>query len=170
VEHEDRIGDAHPPNRLDDPPGHRADVGATVSADLAFVVDPAEAHPREAAAEGAGDGLAERGLARPRRPDEAEERLPPELSAEAGLLRAVHAALAPELLDRQMIDAALLGLVEVVVVLVQRLPRLLQIAGAAGRLPPGDGEDPVEPAPDHAVLGRDVGDALEALQLAQGLL
>ena len=57
-------------DRADDPAGQRADVGPAVAPDLGLVADAAEGDADELPAEGAGDGLAERGLADPRRSDQ----------------------------------------------------------------------------------------------------
>ena len=71
VEHEDRVVGAGLLHALDDAAGQRADVGAAVAADLGLVVHAAERDADELAAEGAGDRLAERGLADAGGPDEA---------------------------------------------------------------------------------------------------
>ncbi len=74
VEHEDGVVAAGLADLLDDPAGHGADVGAAVAADVGLVADAAEAHADELAAQGAGDGLAQTGLAHAGRPEEAEDR------------------------------------------------------------------------------------------------
>src|SRR5204863_70019 len=74
VEDEDRIGGFGPADGLDDAPRQRADVGAAVAPYLGLVVDAAEGHAGEGAAQGAGDALGQAGLAHARRADEAEDR------------------------------------------------------------------------------------------------
>src|SRR6267143_5822374 len=103
VEEEHRVHRPGPLHGLDDPPGHRPDVGAPVPADLRLVANPAERHTYEFPPERAGDGLAERRLADARGPHEAEDR-----TLEA----------AGELEHRQVLDDPLLDLLEPVMVLV----------------------------------------------------
>ena len=74
VEHHHAVPRAGLADRLDDVARQRADIGAAVAADLGLVVHAAEADADECAAHGAGDRLAERGLADAGRPDEAQDR------------------------------------------------------------------------------------------------
>jgi hypothetical protein len=90
--------------RLDDLAGHRADIGPAVTADLGLVSHAAQRHADELAAGRLGDRLAERGLADARRADEAEDRA---------------LELAGARLHREVLDDALLDLLEAVVVVVQ---------------------------------------------------
>src|SRR5215211_6807440 len=76
VQHEDRVVGTGPPDRLDDPTWHRADVRPPVTPDLRLVADTAERHPRQLAPERPRDRLSQTRLADTRRPDEAEDRLP----------------------------------------------------------------------------------------------
>ena len=85
-------------------PGQRADVGAAVAADLGLVAHAAERDADELAAERARDRAAERGLADAGRADEAED-------------RALHVVL--ELAHREVLEDALLHLLEAVVILVE---------------------------------------------------
>ena len=71
VEHENGIIGLRPPDGLDDPARHGADVGAAVAANLGLVVNSAQRSTCELAAHGARDGLSERSLAHARRPDKA---------------------------------------------------------------------------------------------------
>src|SRR6185437_11082645 len=91
------------PDRLQDPAGHGADVGAPVPADLRFVVHTAERRAGELAAHGAGDRVAERSLADARRPDETQDRLAAALSRATQLLQPTH---------REVLDDPLLHLVQ----------------------------------------------------------
>ena len=106
VEQEERVGLLRLAHRLDDLAGHRADIGAPVAADLRLVADAAERHAHELAAGRLGDRLAERGLADAGRTDEAEDRT----------LQLVGAAL-----HREVLDDALLDLLQAVVIGVQHL-------------------------------------------------
>ena len=106
-----------------------------MTADLGFVANAAQGHADESAAEGARDRPAERRLADARRPDETED-------------RAVQATDQPE--DGDVIEDAVLDLLEAVVVLVQHAPRVLDVQDVVRALGPGDAEHPVEVvAPDR---------------------
>src|SRR5215211_2677498 len=74
VDHEDRVLRAGVAQRADHHPGHRADVGPPVAADLRLVADAAGADALEPAAHRAGDRAPERGLADAGRADEAQDR------------------------------------------------------------------------------------------------
>ena len=124
---------------LDDPAGQRADVRPAVAADLRLVVDAAEAHAHELAAHRAGDALAERRLADAGRADEGEDRA---------------ADLVGEGADREVLEDALLDLLEAVVVLVEDLGGLLDVVEVVGRDVPRQADEPVDVRPDHADLGR----------------
>ncbi len=92
-----------------------------MAADLGLVAHAAERHAHELAAGGARDRLAERGLADARRADEAEDR-PLQLADQA--------------LHRQVLEDALLHLLEPVVVLLEDLLRLLDVELVLGVLVP----------------------------------
>src|SRR5262249_16310244 len=110
---------------------------APVAADLRLVAHAADRDARELAPERARDRLPERCLADTRGADEAEDR-----TADVPL----------QLRNGQVLDDAVLDLVEVVVVLVENAPRLLEVQVVLGRLVPGKREDPVEVRPDDAAL------------------
>src|SRR5262245_29445854 len=74
VQHRHAIACARLGDRLDDGAGQRADIGAPMAADLGLVVHAAQADARELAAHGAGDRLAQRGLAHAGRADKAQDR------------------------------------------------------------------------------------------------
>ena len=97
--------------RLDELARHRADVRAPVAADLGLVAHAAERQAHELAARRARDALGEAGLADAGRADEAEDRA-------LELLR--------ERLHREVLEDALLDLLEAVVVLVEDLLGLLR--------------------------------------------
>ena len=72
VEQHDRVHRPRFTHRPHDASREGADIGAAVAADLGLVAHSAERHTDELAPQRPGDGLAERGLADPRRPDERE--------------------------------------------------------------------------------------------------
>ena len=119
----------HLADRLDDVAGQGADIGAAVAADLALVVHAAQGDAGELAAHGAGDALAEAGLADARRADEAQDRAP---------------ALGRQLVDGQKLDDPLLDLLQAVMVLVEHALRLGDVDPVLGRLAPGQLDQRVE--------------------------
>ena len=121
VDQEDRVRRLGVADRADDRARHRADVRATVAADLGLVAHAADRDPRELPAERAGDRLPERGLADAGRPDEAEDR-PGEVVL--------------QLRDREVLDDPLLHLLEVEMVLVEDLARVLEVEVVLGELAP----------------------------------
>ena len=137
--------------RADDRAGHRADVRAPVAADLGLVADAADREPLELAADGAGDRLPERGLADSGRADEAEDRT---------------GQVVLQLRDGEVLQDAVLDLLEVVVVLVEDRPGAVEVEVVLGRLRPGQRQDPVEVRADDAVLGRGGRQLLEPRDLA----
>src|SRR5829696_1888983 len=156
VDHEDRVLRAGVAQRAHDHAGHRADVGPPVAADLRLVADAAGADALELAAHRAGDRAPEGRLADAGRPDEAQDRGP--------------ATLVRELADREELEDAILDLVDVVVVRVEHLARVREVEVVVGRAAPGQRRDPLEPGPDHAVLGRGGRELLEPRELTVGLL
>ena len=129
VEQEERIGLLRLLHRLDDLAGHRADIGAPVPADFGLVAHAAQRHADEFAARGLGDRFAERGLADAGRADEAEDRA----------LELVGAALHGEILDD-----AVLHLLEAEVIVVEHLLRVAQVVLHLGLHAPRDRQQPVE--------------------------
>ncbi len=153
VEHHDRV---HAPgllHRLDDPSRQRAHVGAPVAADLRLVAHPAQREPDELAPRGLGDALPERGLADARGAHQAED-------------GALHVVL--QLPHGQVLEDALLHLVQRVVVAVELLAGVLDVQVVVGLLRPGQVGDPLQVGARDRVLGRSGGDALEAVQLLVG--
>ena len=122
-----------------------------MAADLRFVAHAAERDAHELAVHRPRDRLAERRLADARRADEAED-------------RPLHVPL--QLPDREVLDDALLDLVEIVVVLVEHAARLDRIEPVLGRLVPRHVEHPVQVGADHLVLGRRRRHPLEPIDLA----
>jgi hypothetical protein len=108
-----------------------------------------------------GDRLADRRLAGAGRPDERQD------DARAPVVR--HAALGAELPHRQVLDDALLHVVEAGVVGVEDLAGVDGIQALLGALRPRDREQPVEVGPDGRGLGALLAHALQAAELALGL-
>ena len=115
VEQEQRIADLHLAEVLHDLARHRADVRAAMTADLGLVANAAERHPHELAIGRARDALAERRLADARRSDEAQDRA----------LELLHA-----LLHREVLEDALLDLLEPVVIFLEHASRRPRGCGA----------------------------------------
>src|SRR6201999_2408878 len=107
-----------------------ADVRAAVAADLGLVADAAERHAHELAAHGAGDRLADRGLAGAGRADERQDR--------ARALVGRDAALLAQLLDRDVLHDAVLDVAQAGVVAVYLLARLFRVQAVFGSLAPRD--------------------------------
>ncbi len=161
VEQHDRVHRARLADGADDPAGQRPDVGPPVPPDLRLVPDAAQGDPDELAAHGPRDRLAKRGLADAGRADQGEHGAgtPPADDPQAP----VGAALA----HRQVLDDALLDVIEPGVVLVQDAPGVGDVVGVLGPLVPRDVEDGVQPGADPAGLGRGVRSALQLVDLLQ---
>ena len=155
VEHEHRVAGARLADRLDHVAGQRPQIGAPVPADLGLVVHAPEGHPHELAPRGPGDALPERGLADAGWADQAQDG-----AAGTGI----------ELAHREELEDAPLDLLEPVVVLVQDPAGLGDVDGRLRRLCPGQRRQPVQIAPHHGVLAGGLRHALQARQLAPGLL
>ena len=119
-------------------PGHGADVGAPVAPQLRLVMQAAQAHALELAAQRARDRLTQRGLAHARRPDEAQDR---------------RLRLGVELQDRQVLEDPLLDLLEVEVILVEHPLSLVEIQVVFRGLAPGKLEDEFEIGAGDLVIG-----------------
>ncbi len=121
--------------------------------DLRLVVDAAQAHPHELAAHRPGDRLPERRLADAGRADEAEDR-----AADRG----------GEGADREVLEDALLDLLEPEVVLVEDPGSLADVEVVVGGGVPGQPDQPVDVGPDHADLGRGRGDPAHPVDFLEG--
>ena len=110
-----------------------------MAADLGLVADAADRDALELAAERLGDRLAEARLADAGRADEAEDR-----ARRVGL----------ELSHREVLEDAVLDLLEVVVVLVEDLARVVDVEVVLGLGAPRQLDEPLEVGADDAVLGR----------------
>ncbi len=159
VEHHDRVEGAGLAQGADQPSRQGADVGAPVAADLGLVADAAQADARELAPQGAGHGLAERRLAGSGGADQGQDH---------PALALVHAALAAQAPDRQVLEDALLDLLQAGVVRVEDLAGLVHVQPLVGARVPGQRDHPLQVGADHPGL-RAVGLALEPRELALGL-
>jgi hypothetical protein len=128
-----------------------------VPADLGLVAHAAERHAHELTVERARDRLADRGLARPGRSDQGQDR------ARALVLR--DATLLAQLAHGQVLDDPLLHVLEARVVGVEDLARDLGVEPLVGLRAPRHGEQPVEVGADHRGLARGVAHALEPAEL-----
>ena len=133
-----------------------------MAADLRLVANTAERHPDELAIERARDRLADRGLARAGRPDQREDR--------ARALVLLDPALLAQLADGEVLDDAVLDVLQPVVVGVEDLTSVLRVEALLRRLAPRHGEEPVEVRADHLRLGALLAHALEARELSLSLL
>ena len=125
-----------------------------MAADLGLVAHAAQAHADELAAGRLRDRLAERGLAHAGRPDEAQDRR----------LQPVDA-----LLHREVLDDALLDLLEAVMVGVEDLHRGGEVLADLALLPPRQREQRVDEVAHDRRLGRHRRHHLELLELAERL-
>ena len=138
VDHEQRVVGAGVAHGAQDDAGHGAHVGAAMPADLGLVAHAAHADALELAAHRLGDRLAQARLAHAGRADEAQDR-----PVQVGL----------ELAHGQVLEDAVLDLLEVVVVAVEDLARVRDVEVVLARDVPGQGDDPVEVGADDRVLG-----------------
>src|SRR4051794_10191312 len=162
VEEDDRVHRAGVAQGAHQAARQRADVRAAVAADLGLVAHAAQRHADELASHGAGDRLADRGLAGAGRPDQGQDR--------ARLAVGRDVALGAQLLDRDVLDDAVLDVVEAGVVGVQDLARVHRVQAILGALAPRHGDEPVQVGPDHVALAAALAHALEATELALCLL
>ncbi len=174
VQHEDRVLGAHPAQALDDAAGHGADVGAAEAPDLRLVPDAAQGHAHELATHGSGDADAQAGLAHSGRPHEAEDHafpLPADLVPQILLfLRRFTLALGPQLAHGQVLQDALLDLLQAVVVLVQDPAGVFDVQVVRCGHLPGQAHHQVQVGLDDAVLRGLDGHASHAVQLPESLL
>ena len=155
VEHHDRIGDAALLDAVHDAAGHRADVGSAVAADIRLIPHAAEAHTDIFAPECPGDRLTDTGFAGAGRADEQQD-------GACLLLLEIH--------DRNLLDDALLDLLQTVMILVQHLLRLIEIHEFWRLRLPGQRRDKIQIVVEHAVLLRLLSLLSEPVQNLLGLL
>ncbi len=125
-----------------------------MAANLGLVVHAAERDAPEVAVQRARDRPAERGLAHSGRSDEAED-------------RPLHIRLEPA--DREVVQDAVLDLLEVVVILVENLPGLGDVHFAARRFRPGQNREPLNVVARERVVGGHGRHARKAVELFQRL-
>ena len=162
VEEDDRVHRAGVAQGAHEAARQRADVGAPVAADLGLVAHAAQRHADELASHGTGDRLADRGLAGAGRPDQGQDR--------ARLAVGGDVALGAQLLDGDVLDDPVLDVVEARVVGVEDLARVHGVEAILGALAPRHGDQPVQVGPDHVALAAALAHALQAPELALGLL
>ena len=126
-----------------------------MAADLGLVAHAAERHAHELAAGGARDRLAERRLADARRSDEAEDRA---------------LQLADQALHGEVLEDALLHLLEAVVILLEDLLGVVDVELVLGVLVPRQRDEPVDVVAHDGRLGGHRRHHLELLQLLLRLL
>ena len=134
---------------------HGADICPAVTANFGLVAHAAQAHAGELAAGRARDRLAERRLAHARRADEAQDR------ALELLVPGLHG---------QILEDPLLYLLQTVVVGVQDLLGLLDVALDARALLPRNAQQPIEIVAHDGGLGRHRAHVAQLLQLRLSLL
>ena len=150
VQQEHRVLRAGLLERLDDLARQRADVRAPVAADLGLVAHAAQRQPHELAPRRVRDRARQRGLADAGRPDQAQDR-PLEL---------LH-----QRLHGEVLEDALLDLLEAVVVLVEDPLGLDDVQLLLGLLAPGQRQHPVDVVAHHRRLGRHRRHHAQLLQL-----
>ena len=150
---------------FDDAARHRPDVRAPMPADLGLVAHPAEGHAHEGPAQRGGDALRHAALARTRRTGQADDGG----GLVLGFPRGVPARLGrvgPHPADGQILEDAVLDVVETVVRPGQVAGHLGHIHLHRGQPAPGQVEHRVEEAADDGDLGAQGRRLLELGQLA----
>ena len=150
VQHQHGVGRAHPLERLHDPTGQGANVGAPVTADLRLVPHAAERHAGELPPHGAGDALSQGRLADARGAHQAEDR---------------SLQVAAQLAHGEKLQDPLLHLLEAVVIRIEHVARVLDLQVVLGEDSPGQIRDPLQPRPRHRLLRRLLGQLLQPRQL-----
>ena len=125
-----------------------------MSADFGFIVHAAQRQPHELASQRAGNRLAQRRLAHARRSNEAQD-------------RALHAG--PQTAHRQVIENAVLHLLQIVVVGVEDFLRLRNVHFHAGRLLPRQDRQPLNVVARQRVVGSHGRHARQAAKFLQRL-
>ena len=154
IEQEQRVAHARPRQVLDDLARQRADIGATVAAYFRLVAHAAQRHAHKGAVGGPGDRTAQGRLADAGRTDQTQD----------GPLQRPNA-----LLHRQVLEDALLDLLQSVVVLFQYPFGTGQVAVGATLFLPGHLQQPVQVIAHHGGLGRHRRHHLELAQLGHCL-
>ena len=118
VEKQNRVHRARFLQGAGDAAGHGPDVGAAMATDLGLVAHAAQGHPGKLAPQGASDRFTERRLADSGRPHEGED------GARAALGRGGQATVDAELAHGEILDDAVLDVVQAVVVGIEDGPGL----------------------------------------------
>ncbi len=139
VQHEDRIVHLDTLQVLNDLPRQRADVGPAMTANLRLVVHAAERDAAELPSQRPRNAAAERGFAHARRPDKAQD-------------RPLHIRLQTP--NAQVIQDAVLHLLQAVVILVEELLGLLDVDLAGRALRPGQNGQPLHVVARQRVVRR----------------
>src|SRR4029079_1833078 len=142
-------------HRLDDLAGHRANVGTAMTADFRFVPDAAQRHAHKFATRRIGNRFAKRSLADAGRTDEAQN----------GPFQLIRTRLYGEVLED-----ALLDLVEAIVLLIEDRLRFRDVLLDLALEAPWDREQPIEIVAHDRRFGRHRRHLLELLQLRQRLV
>ena len=137
VQHHYRIIDARAPDRLNNPPRHRADVSTPMPAQFGFIANTSEAQPLEVATHGAGNRSAQRGLANAGRPDETEDWT---------------LGIGAQFPYRQKFQNSLFYIFEAVVIFVQNFSRLVEIKPIFRRLFPRQLQDKIQIRANDVVI------------------
>src|SRR5690606_11896981 len=167
VEQEHRVLGARLADALDDAARHGADVRAAVAADVGLVARAAKTYADVLAAQRLGDGLRDARLANAGRADEEQDG--PAVDLE-GVDLAVLRPLALQLAHGQVLEHAVLDLLEAVVVLVEDLLGVLELEAVLGADVPWQLDDRREVRADHRGFRRVWVHAGQAVELALGLL
>ncbi len=163
VQHDHRVHRASVAQRAHQPARQRADVRAPMAADLGLVTHAAQRHAHELPAGGAGDRLADRGLAGSGRADQRQDRARP-----CGRPRCPRSL--AQLAHGEVLGDAVLHVLEACMVGVEHLAGVHGIETLVGPLRPRDGEQPVQVGADHARPRRSLAHPLQTVELALGLL
>ena len=131
-----------------------------MTADLGLVAHSAEGDPHKRTPHGPGHRLAERGLPDPRRPGEKKD------GAGAPAFLGLHPTLLAELADGQVLENALLDILQTGVVGVEHALGVFELEVVLRGLAPGKVEHGVEPGAYPAVLGALLTDALQPVDLS----
>ncbi len=152
VQDDDRVSGPGPADCLNDAAGHGPDVGAAVAADLGLVAHSPQGHSLATPPQRLRRGLRQRGLAGARWPHEAEGCAP---------------GIGVQLPDGQVLQDAILGAVQAVVIGVQDESCPSEVLFIDGRDPPGELSKPLKPSTKEHDLGGVRWHGGESLQLPQ---
>ena len=156
VQHENGVDRAGALHGLQDAARQRAHIGAAMAPDFGLVPHAAQGHAHELAPQGLGNGTPQGGLARARRPHEAQNGLP--------------AAFGLERKHRDVLQNALLGPPQAIVLRVQHLGRVAQVQVVGSAFLPGQFQNPLDVIAQDAHLGRHGRQVAQPLDLAQSHL